>query len=232
MSVERYSKRKKIPTWVRYEHIARYDFAKAFLHDKCVVDCACGEGEGINVFLESGPKKIYGFDCDGEAIRLANQTINSDIVHVERAQASQLPLESGTVDVFISYETVEHLVDDNGLLDEIKRVLKPEGVVVISTPNRKISLPGSSISENPLNPYHIREYTDEEFINLLSQYFESIECYGQNSGFIYKERILNWIGCITRPVYAAWFNRMLKLPWLIRDKMEYHRVKPCEPGSA
>ena len=78
-----------------------------------------------------------------------------------------------------SFETIEHVKDYKKALSELYRVLKPNGLIVISNPNRKLTSPFKSINEPPDNPFHIVEHTTEEFIQIIENQFVNLGVYGQ-----------------------------------------------------
>jgi ubiquinone/menaquinone biosynthesis C-methylase UbiE len=104
----------------------------------------------------------------------------SDSVEFHVADALHLPLPDETIDIFISLETVEHIKNDEAFIKEIARLLKPGGLLICSTPNREITNPGSDLKAQPLNPFHVREYSRAEFYALPTTHFSSITFYGQN----------------------------------------------------
>ncbi len=87
-----------------------------------------------------------------------------------RADAARLPARDGAFDLYVSFETLEHVDDDRSLLREAKRVLAPGGVFLCSTPNRDFLSPGLTLEDRPRNPYHVREYSIAEFEALLGDF--------------------------------------------------------------
>jgi SAM-dependent methyltransferase len=84
-------------------------------------------------------------------------------------------MKPGSVDAVVAMEMIEHVQDDKAVVSEVRRILKPGGLFIVSTPNRLVTGSG----EKPDNPFHVREYTPEEFTNLLRQAFNEISLYGQ-----------------------------------------------------
>lgn len=139
---------------------SRYSFAKKYIRNKDkVLDAACGTGyETIGV----------GIDNDPEAIAFAKSHYKAEFVV---ASVLDMPFESNSFDVVTSFETIEH-VDANKFLTEVKKVLKRNGTLILSTPREN----GPSNS-----PYHIKEFTAKELEILLKRYFKSVKLFGQGS---------------------------------------------------
>ncbi len=159
-------------------HLDRYRFAARHVKGKCVLDCACGTGYGARVLREQGEAAfVIGIDIDDKAIAYAQKKHNVEGTAFICSSGSEMPVEDGSVDVVISFETIEHVPDDAALIEEFHRVLQPKGLLVISTPNQW-----------PLNisPFHSREYDRDSFTDLLKSEFEVVEFYNQNSGSDWK----------------------------------------------
>jgi ubiquinone/menaquinone biosynthesis C-methylase UbiE len=88
---------------------------------------------------------------------------------------TKLPYKIQTFDAVISFETIEHTKAFNEMLAEFKRVVKNDGVVIISTPNRIINSPAGIVT----NPYHTQEWDHDELLHILKTHFASVQLYGQ-----------------------------------------------------
>ncbi len=95
------------------------------------------------------------------------------------ADAARLPFPDSSLDLYVSFETIEHIPDDRAAVREARRVLAPGGIFLCSTPERRVISPGRTFADRPDNPYHEREYAREEFGALLAARFDRIEWYGQ-----------------------------------------------------
>ncbi len=154
-----------------WEHVARYRFAKDFVSGKRVLDIACGEGYGAAAFVKAGASSVIGVDISSEACQQARRKYGLD-ARVGDAQA--IPLPDRSIDVIVSFETIEHVDDPATFLRECARVLVPEGVLIVSTPNRPVYT-----GEGKQNPFHRLEFNEEEFVELLKTRFKSSRLYTQ-----------------------------------------------------
>jgi SAM-dependent methyltransferase len=230
LEAERLSSGRFIPPWVRNEHAARYTFAERFVEGREVVDCACGVGEGTAHFLRTGAKRIHAFDVSESSIETARKTCVSPSVEFRVADALNLPMEAESADVFISLETIEHIQEDVDFIREISRILRPDGLLVCSTPNRSLTNPGLDLNEQPFNPFHIREYSAGEFNDLLGECFSEVTLYGQNPRSRGYARAFAAAGKLTPFRGATRINQILKLPRLIRYNRAYATVVEMQPS--
>ena len=150
---ERLADKKSVAPWVLFEHESRFNFAAQFVKNKVVVDCACGSGIGAKSFADAEANLVFAFDIDRESIAKATLKFNKPNLSFQQAIAYSLPLDDDTADIFISFETIEHLNHDTVFLSEVTRVLKPNGFFICSTPNRTITNPRTTLNDNPWNSY-------------------------------------------------------------------------------
>lgn len=148
------------------EHIVRYMFAIQFVKNKVVLDIASGSGYGTAMIADANAKKVTGIDISEEAIAHSKEHYGRDNIKFLVGDAAKIPLDDNSIEVAISFETIEHIPDYRAFLSEIRRVLKPDGIFLVSTPNKAIYPPG--------NEYHIKEFYIEEFQDLLGEYFPEI----------------------------------------------------------
>jgi 2-polyprenyl-3-methyl-5-hydroxy-6-metoxy-1,4-benzoquinol methylase len=151
---------------VEMEHLHRYSFARDFCADKDVLDVAGGEGYG-SMMLAGVARSVIGVERDVDAVAHAKRTYIAPNLVFEAGDALQLPLADASRDVVVSFETLEHLPDQQRFLEEVRRVLRPGGLLIISTPDRLVH---SGIGM-PVNPHHVFELTGAEFTSLLQQNF-------------------------------------------------------------
>jgi ubiquinone/menaquinone biosynthesis C-methylase UbiE len=155
-------------------HRARYEFACDYVSGKTVVDLACGTGYGTALLAAQGKaSSVFGFDVADDALGYAKRKYHSEIIQFRQGRAEQIPLPDQAVDVVVSFETIEHVADHHGAIKEFSRILKPGGLLIISTPN-----------EWPLEiaPFHTRTYNKISFAHLLATSFQIRDLFNQNSG--------------------------------------------------
>ncbi|OEE68105.1 galactoside O-acetyltransferase [Enterovibrio norvegicus FF-33] len=168
-------------------HESRYQFAaKQLTCDSLVLDCACGSGYGSDI-LKAYCKNIIGVDIDPDAIRFAENKYKADNLKFVCGDIRELAPSLEPVDTVVCLETLEHVEDPRILLDGFMKVLKPDGQLVISTPVRETS------RENPLNSYHVLEFTNDDLKRILSNYFHEVEIRIQDQDrFIRIDENIHW----------------------------------------
>lgn len=171
---------------VTVEHLHRYSIAKDFVNDKVVLDIASGEGYGANI-LSKYASKVIGVDIDKDCVENANIKYSRDNLSFFVGSADDIPVESNTIDVLISFETIEHHNKHVEMLTEIKRVLKLDGILIMSSPDKKYY----SDLTGQVNPFHVKELYFKEFKKLIDQYFQFTNYYYQNSF-----NLNSFIGCL------------------------------------
>jgi SAM-dependent methyltransferase len=154
-----------------WEHVARYRFAKDFVRGKRVLDIACGEGYGAAALSRAGASSTIGIDRSPEVCDHARRKYRLD---ARPGDAQAIPLPDRSIDVVVSFETIEHVDDPAAFLDECARVLVLEGILIVSTPNRPVYS-----GEGTQNPFHRIEFDEEEFVGLLRSKFRRIRLYTQ-----------------------------------------------------
>ncbi len=158
------------------EHLGRYMFVARLLGPTAtVLDLGCGSGYGAAYFAEAPGRTVVGVDLSAEAISYARNHYQMHRLSFLRARVPMLPIKSESVDAVVALEVIEHVKDAKAVVCEIRRILKPAGICVVSTPNRLVNGTGMI----PDNPYHVREYTPDEFRTLLRFAFAEFSLYGQ-----------------------------------------------------
>jgi SAM-dependent methyltransferase len=159
---------------IAFEHWHRYLLAKPLVAGHRVLDIASGEGYG-SYLLSEGAASVCGVDISGETIAHAQRTYSRANLEFKQGSCAQIPLPNASIDVVVSFETIEHHDQHEEMMKEIKRVLRPGGLLIISSPDKAHY--SKSIGEN--NHYHIKELFKEELAGLLSRYFKHFRLLGQ-----------------------------------------------------
>ena len=147
-------------------HLNRYAMARPYVAGKRVLDVASGEGYGSFLLRRWGAESVEGIDVDEQTVETATRLFGGDGVHYQCHTAEQLPFEDHTFDVVCSFETIEHLDHPELFLQEIRRVLKPGGNIILSCPNDPYYYkPGE-----PGNPFHKKQSTYFDFKQLAEKY--------------------------------------------------------------
>lgn len=146
------------------DHIKRYDFAKQYIQGKNVLDIACGTWYGSYELACAGALSVTWVDIDSDAIAIAKHAYNKENLTFEWWDGETIPFANDSIDVVISFETIEHIENYKWFLSEIQRVLKKNGKLILSTPNYR--------GELVKNHFHVSNFTDIHLVDIVEQYFQ------------------------------------------------------------
>lgn len=155
-------------------HLVAYELAAKMSAGKRVIDIGCGEGYGP-ALLAAGAGEVLGVDIAPEVVAHARSAYPAPNLSFEVMDVNRLDVPSGSFDLAVSFQVVEHLLDESGYFSEIARALGDGGAALLTTPNRLTISPGC---DKPINPFHLREYTPDEFAEALAAHFETVEIQG------------------------------------------------------
>jgi SAM-dependent methyltransferase len=158
------------------EHMHRYVLARQLCRGKDVIDVASGEGYG-SALLAQTAASVIGIEIAADAVAHAAHSYRRSNLRFLRGDARALGLAKASTDVVVSFETIEHLAEQEIFLSEIRRVLRPGGMLIVSTPDEDNYSPADS----PANPFHVLELTEEEFAHLLGRHFPHVRLLRQRS---------------------------------------------------
>ena len=161
---------------IAYEHWHRYRWAGDWSHGKMVLDIGSGEGYGSALMAE-GASSVVGVDVDPRAIRHGAATYRRSNLHFVVGSASHLPFANHTFDLIVCFEMLEHLPENEqgDLITDVQRVLKPDGVCLVSTPNVDVYSDEAQFH----NPFHLHELSYPEFQGLMNSRFNHTMYFGQ-----------------------------------------------------
>ena len=156
-------------------HLFAYEFAKDKVSENSsVLEVGCGEGYGTKLLSQS-VEKIIGLDVDKNTIAHSSAKYGAENCLFKTYDGVKIPYDDSTFDTVVSFQVMEHIQDDINYVSEIYRVLKRNGVFILTTPNRTNRLkPG----QKPWNRFHIREYYPEELQKILNNKFYDVEIWG------------------------------------------------------
>ncbi|HMU45938.1 MAG TPA: class I SAM-dependent methyltransferase [Chitinophagaceae bacterium] len=158
------------------EHLHRYAAVLEFAKGKRVLDIACGEGYGAKL-LSQFADHVTGIDIDKRTIEKASSKYKASNIEFICGSALEIPAAEEKFDLITCFETIEHIDDHDKLLNELKRVLKPNGTLVISTPEKSNYSDTSDYS----NPFHKKELYGSEFRELIKSKFKFADFFTQSS---------------------------------------------------
>ncbi len=154
-----------------WEHVYRYGFASRFVAGKRVLDIACGEGYGSAALQKAGAVDVIGVDIAEDVCCHAREKYGID---ARTGSAEQIPVADASIDVIVSFETIEHVSNPLRFLDECLRVLVLNGRLIVSTPHK-----GVYGADFP-NPFHCSEMTEDEFSRTVCARFRKVKFYSQH----------------------------------------------------
>lgn len=160
---------------IAYEHRHRYALCANLVAGKLVLDVACGEGYGADI-LSASANRVVGVDIDAPTIERAREKYQGN-PHLEFkvGDCGALPFGDAQFDVVVSFETIEHIAEQERFVAEVARVLRKGGAFIVSTPNRPVYSEESGLT----NPFHVKELDEGEFRELLSAKFKHVQLFGQ-----------------------------------------------------
>ena len=155
---------------VEIEHLHRYLLARELCRGCDVLDVASGEGYGSALIAQTA-KSVVGVEISDNAVTHAVSSYPRSNLRFLQGDARQLPLGPSSVDIVVSFETLEHFFEHERFVEEVRRVLRPGGRLILSSPERDVY----SVDGSAANPHHTRELTRREFEELLHPAFRNVE---------------------------------------------------------
>lgn len=182
-----------------------YEFAASFVKDNVCADIGCADGYGTQ-YLAQFAKTITGVDYSEATLEAARKK-HADKTNLTfiSAKVPPLPFEDNSLDVVTAFQFIEHIHNRKGFIQDVKRVLKPGGVFLCSTPNNKMSI--------ARNPFHVHEYTFDEIKQEVAAVFSNFDLRGVQG----SERVNTYYAD-----NARWAKKMLRL-----DPLGLHKILPA-----
>lgn len=209
------------------EHMARYAFAAKRVRG-AVLGLGAGVGYGAAIIAAGrtpgSGDPLVAVDRSTDALAFGRNVYGRPICFAA-ADAASLPLPDDSLDSVVCLEAIEHVPRADVTLGEIARVLRPDGLLVISTPNKWATSP---LRRRPINPYHVREWYRRQFRRLISKHFVVQETYGQSWHSL--GLILRVVRHSVRASLRAGLYR-LHLMGVARRAVGMHRKKDVQEAS-
>jgi SAM-dependent methyltransferase len=158
-----------------YEHLHRYAYAATLVKGKRVLDLACGEGYGSKMLAETA-SSVIGVDIDETIIDHAAAKYRNQALQFICGSITAVPIsEDHSFDAIVCFEAIEHIERHDALLCEVKRLLCPSGIFIVSTPNKALYHDAAQFQ----NPFHVRELYFRDLLELLERHFRNVSLLGQ-----------------------------------------------------
>ncbi|MCS7051457.1 MAG: class I SAM-dependent methyltransferase [Thermomicrobium sp.] len=194
-----------------WQSLAAYRWASDRAAGLRALDVGCGEGYGTAALAQRS-RLVIGMDTDETTLRTARRRYPSDNLFWLRGAADALPIRDQQVDLVCCFQVLEHLARPERFLHEVRRVLAPGGLFLLTTPHRAAVVRG-------LNPHHVREYDPESLLGLLRSVFDHVELLG----VFPSERVASYRAANRRTVerILRWDRLGLyrRLPDWLRDEL-------------
>ncbi|MBN2355228.1 methyltransferase domain-containing protein [candidate division KSB1 bacterium] len=158
-------------SYVFTRHKFAYEYIQSFVDNKDVIDVGCGSGYGSHILAQRA-RRVTGIDHEAEAIRFCRRHYAAANLEFIRADASTFVPES-RYDLAVCLQAIEHFADVSAFLDRLMQMVKPGGMIFISTPNVRKKYKGTK-----KNPYHHSEMSHDQFVEILRDKFERFDMLG------------------------------------------------------
>lgn len=152
-------------------HLCAYRFAKYFVFNKRVLDIGSGEGYGSN-YLAEFAKEVVGIDYDKTIIDYSKNKYKRDNLLFRPVDINDLGTLNDEFEAVCAFQVIEHIVNAKEFLNNVRKLLKDNGMFICSTPNRQDASPHSEV---PFNKFHVKEYLSDDFSELLKMHFKKVE---------------------------------------------------------
>jgi SAM-dependent methyltransferase len=182
--------------------MAHYIFAETYVRGKTVLDAATGKGYGSYHLMKVGKARgVVGIDLDEAGLAYAGEKYRLRGLFFKKMDVTAMSFANDSFDVVVSFETLEHVrpAETPRFMREVVRVLRPDGVFVVSTPNRPV------YSASTRTPDHLNEMDFDELRRVLFRYFRDCRFYYQGGNWSAYLREKGNPGF--RGIVASAFNR-------------------------
>lgn len=153
---------------IEADHIERYSFACKYAKGKSVLDIACGVGYSGPKLIEAGAISYDGVDINEKLVEYAVETYGADLINYYVGDITSFN-NNKSYDMITCFETIEHVKNYEAAIQNLYSLLKPAGLLFISSPNRIVTSPNAlTINDKPSNEFHTQEFIPEELLSILN----------------------------------------------------------------
>jgi ubiquinone/menaquinone biosynthesis C-methylase UbiE len=181
---ERFDPEQSAGTLMDSEHRGRYCWAAQLLAGKSILDAGCGTGYGLAIMAEAGAGELTGVDLDEGAVAAARGRTEQHGATVTEGDLHALGFPDASFDAAVCFETIEHLASPEQGLAELRRVVRPGGMLLVSSPNPDVYPSG--------NQHHLHELRPDELCGLVGEHFKAVGSYVQHA----------WLASVIEPAEA------------------------------
>jgi 2-polyprenyl-3-methyl-5-hydroxy-6-metoxy-1,4-benzoquinol methylase len=169
---ERFDPGHSANTLMESEHRGRYSWAAQVVAGQSVLDAGCGTGYGLEILNQAGAAELTGVDIDPVAVEEASRRAAPLEAAVAHHDLHALEFADDSFDLAVCFETIEHLRSPRQGIAELRRVVRPGGVLIVSSPNPDVYPSG--------NDHHLHELRPDELRSLIEEQFETTQVFLQH----------------------------------------------------
>lgn len=207
-----------------FMHLASYNFAVKYVKNKRVLDYGCGTGYGTFKLAEQAIS-VIGIDISIEAINYAKLNYSSNNLNFITSSNFEKKNFKEEFDVVTSFQVIEHVKNEENYLKTIYNLLKPGGIFLLTTPNKKNRL--FPFIQKPWNIYHIKEYNETGLKRILQKHYQKVEILNisAKSNFVKHEiKRLKKQKIITLPCTLFFYPRSLTVFLLKKQALLFNQL--------
>ena len=203
-------------------HLGSYNFATKYIENKTVLNYGCGSGYGTYT-LSKKAKFVIGIDISCDTIRYARHNYSSNNIDFKTMSSFNNKKFKEKFDTITSFQVIEHVFNADEYLKNIYNLLKPGGIFLLTTPNKKNRL--FPIIQKPWNIYHIKEYSEFSLKKILQKYYKKVDILNISAETSFVKHEIKRVKkqkIITLPFTLIFYPRFLIIFLLKKQTMLYN----------